>query len=43
MFQRRDDGTYWKSRVVNGVLTFEKVRGDEESCSDIFARLVLQQ
>jgi protein-L-isoaspartate O-methyltransferase len=42
MFQRREDGTYWKSKVVNGELTFEKVRGDEESCSVLFARLTLQ-
>ena len=24
MFQRVADGQYWKSKVVNGVLTFEK-------------------
>jgi hypothetical protein len=35
MFQRLADGQYWKSKVVNGVLTFEKVRGDEESCSSL--------
>jgi hypothetical protein len=42
MFQRLADGQYWKSKVVNGALTFEKVRGDEESCSALFARLILQ-
>ena len=43
MFQRLPDGTYWKSKVVNRELTFEKVRGDEERCSALFARLTLQQ
>jgi hypothetical protein len=43
MFQRLADGQYWKSKVVNGVLTFEKVRGDEESCSVLFARLAAER
>ena len=43
MFQRLADGRYWKSKVVNGVLTFEKVRGDEESCSVLFARLAAER
>jgi len=42
MFQRLADGQYWKSKVVNRVLTFEKVRGDEESCSVLFARLAAE-
>jgi hypothetical protein len=43
MFQRQADGQYWKSKVVNRVLTFEKVRGDEESCNALFARLAAER
>ena len=42
-FQPRADGRHCRSRVVNGVLTFEWVRGDEESCSEYFARLAAQR
>jgi len=38
-FQPLEDGRHWKSRVVNGVFTVVKVRGDEESSSELFARL----
>ena len=37
------DGRHYQSRVVNGVLTFVLVRGDEESCSARFARLAKQR
>ena len=42
-FQALPDGRYFQSRVVNKVLTFVLVRGDEESCSERFARLAKQR
>ena len=42
-FQPLADGRHYQSRVVDGVLTFVLVRGDEESCSERFARLAKQR
>ena len=42
-FQALPDGRHFQSRVVNKVLTFVLVRGDEESCSERFARLAKQR
>ena len=42
-FQPLPDGRHCRSRVVDGVLTFELVYGNEESCTERFARLAAQQ
>ena len=42
-FQPLADGRHYRSRVKNGVFTMELVRGDEESCSERFARLAMER
>jgi len=42
-FQPLADGRHYQSRVIDGVLTFVLVRGDEESSSERFARLAKQR